>query len=276
MSGFSKFLVGLLVTTLLALLAHFIHRDTIAEHLRVSAQKVLDDNYMSWAKISFTEPGWRYRVGVIKGAPPSAESAEGAREMVLDALSNHNFAPRLRLGTDEQVVDARDGAMRIGGVHDVRIVASPVEVAVAEPVPAPEPAVEPAPTPEPAPEVDLCKQEIEKVMANNNVNFRTGSASLEENPNPVLDALTEVAAKCPSAQIAIGGHTDKRGNEVANQSLSQARADTVKAYLVAKSTDAARLTATGHGSSQPLDPADTQEAYSRNRRIEFSVSSAGE
>jgi outer membrane protein OmpA-like peptidoglycan-associated protein len=104
MSKFTKFLVGLCLSLLIGLIAHFVHRDQIAANLTSSAQAALDGNYMTWAKISFVGDGPRYRTGIISGDAPTPESAAEAQQIVLRKLNNHSFSLNNMLH---------------GGVHDV-------------------------------------------------------------------------------------------------------------------------------------------------------------
>jgi chemotaxis protein MotB len=75
--------------------------------------------------------------------------------------------------------------------------------------------------------------------------------------------------------LRIDGHTDRRPiNTVrfpSNWELSAARAISVAKLLIEDGVSPHRLVAAGFGEFSPLDPADTEEAYRRNRRIEFKL-----
>jgi len=69
--------------------------------------------------------------------------------------------------------------------------------------------------------------------------------------------------------VEISGHTDNVGSNAYNQTLSQRRADAVKAWLVGKGIDASRINAVGYGEESPRVPNDTEDNMRLNRRIEF-------
>ncbi len=72
------------------------------------------------------------------------------------------------------------------------------------------------------------------------------------------------------SRFEVGGHTDSRGDEASNQALSEARAQSVVAYLVNGSVDADSLEAVGYGETQlKVDPEVTDADLLANRRIEF-------
>lgn len=124
------------------------------------------------------------------------------------------------------------------------------------------------------PDVGACQTAFVETMAGRTINFAVGSAEISADSAAILDALSGVASACQAHAIEIGGHTDKTGDAAANTALSQARADAVKAYWDSRSVPVTAVTAKGYGPEQPLDPADTPEAYAANRRIAFTVSAA--
>ena len=112
--------------------------------------------------------------------------------------------------------------------------------------------------------------------------FDTASADLspaaQANLSKLAQTLNEVAAEIPSGLdwvVRIDGHTDKRAIHTdqfpSNWELSTARAVAIVKYLVVQGIPAHRLSANGFGQFQPLDPADSEAAYAKNRRIELQL-----
>jgi chemotaxis protein MotB len=112
--------------------------------------------------------------------------------------------------------------------------------------------------------------------------FDAGQAILQPEGRAELDklatALAELEKQVP-AEIAwvlrVDGHTDSRPiasvQFPSNWELSAARAISVVQYLVSKGVPPQRLVAAGFGQFQPLDPAENDDAYRRNRRIELKL-----
>jgi OOP family OmpA-OmpF porin len=105
------------------------------------------------------------------------------------------------------------------------------------------------------------------------VNFETGKADLLPESYSVLDEVGTVLRKWPQLNIEVGGHTDARGSAATNQKLSEARAASVRKYLLDKFTDIKpeQLTAKGYGESKPVAPNNNALNMSKNRRVEFVV-----
>ena len=112
--------------------------------------------------------------------------------------------------------------------------------------------------------------------------FDTGQATLLPEGRAELDtvasALTDLDKQIPSEiawVLRVDGHTDVRpiNSPVfkSNWELSSARAISVVQYLVSLGVPPQRLVAAGFGEFQPIDPGTTDEAYSRNRRIELKL-----
>ncbi len=103
------------------------------------------------------------------------------------------------------------------------------------------------------------------------IQFQSGSDVFVPGSEPILSQAAEFLNANPELQIEIGGHTDSRGSDEANQALSQARADRVKAALEELGVTN-QMDARGFGESRLKEsPDDTAEAQQANRRIEFRI-----
>jgi outer membrane protein OmpA-like peptidoglycan-associated protein len=117
------------------------------------------------------------------------------------------------------------------------------------------------------------------------INFRVNDAALTAGSNGTLDKAVAVLKEFADLKLEIQGHTDDQplkpgGKFPDNQALSQARAETVKAYFVAKGIEEGRLTAKGFGDSAPVENPQglkggkLNAARAKNRRVEFKLVSA--
>ena len=111
--------------------------------------------------------------------------------------------------------------------------------------------------------------------------FDTGRADLKAEGRAELDkvatAIVELEGQIPADipwTLRVDGHTDVRpimGQFKSNWDLSAERAISVVQYLVGKGVKPSRLVAAGFGEFQPIDSGTTEDAYRRNRRIEFKL-----
>lgn len=105
------------------------------------------------------------------------------------------------------------------------------------------------------------------------VNFATNSDQIIGNKSfQVLDSVFEILSKTPSVKrVTIEGHTDDKGKPDHNKDLSKRRAESVKAYLVKKGIDPARLETAGFGPDKPIADNKTELGRAKNRRVEFVI-----
>jgi chemotaxis protein MotB len=110
--------------------------------------------------------------------------------------------------------------------------------------------------------------------------FDVGQSALKPEGRAEIDkiaaALIEVDKQIPQEipwVLRVDGHTDVRpiGGGRTNWDLSAARAIAVVQYMISKGISPQRLVAAGFGEFQPIDTGTTEEAYSRNRRIELKL-----
>jgi OOP family OmpA-OmpF porin len=101
--------------------------------------------------------------------------------------------------------------------------------------------------------------------------FETDSATLKPSSRRQLDTVAQVLKAYPSARIKVGGYTDDTGDPAHNLELSRARAENVRAELVALGVSADRIEAEGYGQDHPVASNETAAGRAQNRRIAMRV-----
>ena len=133
------------------------------------------------------------------------------------------------------------------------------------PVPKPTPPP-PAPTPTPPPPAPKPAPEFE------NIYFNEGKTNIDAMAAKALDRDGEILKENPNIRVEIGGHTDSLGSRMANQKISEKRAQSVKKYLMDKFGIASnRMVVKGYGSARPIAEDRTREGRAKNRRVEFKI-----
>jgi outer membrane protein OmpA-like peptidoglycan-associated protein len=119
--------------------------------------------------------------------------------------------------------------------------------------------------------IELKNIAIGSKIALRNVFFDLAKANLRPESNSELDRLVKLMNEVPKLKVEISGHTDNTGSAVANETLSQQRADAVVAYLSTKGISKDRLISKGYGSNKPVAGNDNENGRQQNRRTEFEI-----
>jgi len=129
----------------------------------------------------------------------------------------------------------------------------------APPSPAPPAPAPPAPAPKPAPVFD-------------SIYFDPNKTNITPTAAKALDKNGQILNGNPNIRVEIGGHTDGEGSAVANQKISEKRAQSAKKYLMDKfNIPEKQMIIKGYGATKPVADNKTQEGRSKNRRAEFKV-----
>jgi len=163
------------------------------------------------------------------------------------------------------------------GLRHPRMPAAPQNPQVTAPVP-----TEPAPAPvaaEPGTIEDMAAylsgtgETTPHAFSPTPLKFAFGSALPTPESMKTLDEIARLLKAHPAATIRVESHTDAIGNQEANLSLSQARAESIRNELVDRGVGAARIETAGMGGDLPAASNDTAEGRASNRRSEIVVTS---
>ena len=115
------------------------------------------------------------------------------------------------------------------------------------------------------PTASVCQGKVDAAIGGRKITFRPGSPWVNLEARALIADVAGALSKCPGAHVIIGGHADERGSAQVNQNMSQARAEAVRDFLIARGFPAARVVARGYGSAPAAGGGTT------NRRISFTV-----
>jgi OOP family OmpA-OmpF porin len=229
------------------------------------------------AGVQYAKAKTRYSGNVLNAVSNPNPPNEGRRHAKLGLGVEYKFTEALAARAEIERYRVTDGVMNNGDVHMTSlslvykfgrpakaayVPPAPVEVA---PAPAPAPVAEPAqPAPQPVPTSEKVSIAAEALFDFDKAIVKPeGKAALDEFMSKLEGLNTEV-------MIAVG-HTDSVGTNAYNDKLSLRRAEAVKAYMVSKGLDPARLYTEGKGETQPVADNATAEGRAKNRRVTIEV-----
>ena len=102
--------------------------------------------------------------------------------------------------------------------------------------------------------------------------FATGKYDLRASAREALAKFSGIVIAHPGLKMAVNGYTDSVGSDALNLTLSENRANAVKAYLINEGIDPASIISTGYGKSNPVASNDTSSGRQQNRRVEILIS----
>lgn len=104
------------------------------------------------------------------------------------------------------------------------------------------------------------------------INFDVGRATLRPEGKDVLEQIYNLVIQAEDSKLELMGHTDNTGTKEGNYSLSAARAEAVKSFLIAKGIPANRFQKVdGRGQDEPAEDNSTEAGKAKNRRVVISI-----
>ncbi|ARD22043.1 MULTISPECIES: sortase-associated OmpA-like protein PdsO [Shewanella] len=120
------------------------------------------------------------------------------------------------------------------------------------------------------------QQQLQELAIGLNVQFKTGSSTIEPHFEQQLDDVAYLMALSPELKLDLTGYADRRGDSKFNQALSEQRLIEVTSYLVSQGVSAERLHSQAYGASAPLHEQQSFENDFFDRRVTLKVMPVGE
>ena len=112
-----------------------------------------------------------------------------------------------------------------------------------------------------------------KALGLQTIHFGYDTYTLDDEAKGILKSNAAVMKDKTSVKIQIEGHCDARGGIQYNIALGEKRANAVKKFMVDQGIKGNRISVISFGKEKPVDPGTTEEAYAKNRRANFVVTS---
>ena len=118
----------------------------------------------------------------------------------------------------------------------------------------------------------LIRVDKKQIVILEKVHFETAKAVIKAESFGLLNEVAATVVTNPElGRVEVAGHTDSRGSDAYNQTLSQARAEAVRVYMIEQGVPPEQLSAVGYGETIPIDTNKTPEGREANRRVAFNL-----
>src|SRR5688572_13110100 len=106
---------------------------------------------------------------------------------------------------------------------------------------------------------------------NEKILFGYDKSDLNNSAESNLDKLVSILKDYPDTNLEIQGHTDSKGTDKYNQTLSERRASSVASYVRGGGINSSRITIKGYGETAPVADNDSEDGRAQNRRVTFLI-----
>lgn len=129
--------------------------------------------------------------------------------------------------------------------------------------------------------IELDRAKIDKRIQIQNIYYDYDKWDIRADAAERLDQVVTLMKDNPGISVELGSHTDSRGNDNYNTSLSQRRAAAAVAYIISEGVDSLRIAARGYGESQLMNRCKngaecSEEMHQQNRRTELRITGISE
>lgn len=115
------------------------------------------------------------------------------------------------------------------------------------------------------------EEDLLAVTFKSDVLFDVGSYAPKPGALQEISRVAQVLNQYPQTSITVAGHTDSKGQEVANQRLSEQRAAMIGDALISQGVSRNRIQTVGFGANRPIADNNTEGGRQLNRRVEINI-----
>jgi peptidoglycan-associated lipoprotein len=101
------------------------------------------------------------------------------------------------------------------------------------------------------------------------IHFAYDSSAIKKSEQSNLQAVAAALSADANTKLLIEGNCDERGTQEYNRSLGERRSLAAREALAKLGIDPSRIRTISYGKDKPVDPANNEAAWSKNRRDDF-------